>query len=291
MPGRAHAARSWSKPSSHARRPPSRRTMTQRDAVEVRVDVERPRLCGAHRWEAVGQRLDGDAQGQELGVGVGDEPDHDAVPEQRGAARGGQLDGVVEAAVVAAATRRRSGTRGSSWCVSTTSRRRRARRGRVAAETPQAIIGGPFERHRPFAYGGVAERSARLHGPEDRRQGGGDVAPQEPLPDLRRDPHGGDERREVIVQHRGREGRGIGGHTPRLEHGDLAGPVALDADRRRRRGHRGHGQVHGVGGDGDARQPERVALHEQRCRDLRVGGAAARRRWTRSRRPGGRARR
>ncbi len=45
-------------------------------AGQVTFEVERPRLGRPHRREAVGQRLDRRPQGQDLGVDVGDVPDH-----------------------------------------------------------------------------------------------------------------------------------------------------------------------------------------------------------------------
>ena len=45
-------------------------------AVEVALDVVRPRLRSPHRWEAVRQGVDSHPQGEDLGVDVGEVPDH-----------------------------------------------------------------------------------------------------------------------------------------------------------------------------------------------------------------------
>ena len=76
MPRRRHSARRASKPSGHARRPPQQADEHAADTVEVGRPSRVHGLAGPHRVEALGQGLDGGAQGQHLGVDVGDEPDH-----------------------------------------------------------------------------------------------------------------------------------------------------------------------------------------------------------------------
>ena len=97
------------------------------------------------------------AQGQDLGVDVGEEPDHGAVlPIELGAPSGLELGRVVEAAVVAQRPPTWSGTTGSSSCGPSTSRARRA---------PRCVV---YVAEAVEPAGGARRTPRRGRGPPDR---------------------------------------------------------------------------------------------------------------------------
>ena len=284
MPRSRQVARSSSKPSSQARRPPQQPHEDAGGSREVPADVEAPRLTGAHAGELGRQRLHRRPQGQDLGVDVGEVPDHGAVLPIRSARPPGlELGRVVEAAVVAVRARRRLVPEAAAGPVPVPAERSRHLDARVVAQTVEAGGGGE-ELLSAGPDPGIARGPDAVNGPED----GGDrrrhVAPQQPLADPRRGPDGGDERRQVLVDHHaGDLGRP---HRPArgVEDRQLGRAVAGDADCR-------DGRRGGRGPAAPARRRPRRCSAPGRRRPGRTarrppGGrpCPARRRWRRSRR-------